>query len=176
MSSRRTPRKAAAKAHAFDQMLRNQHQRIIKGHEPWMERNAEMLVQEAELAKGLRQIAAHDASGVHFETLYRTAYKMVLHKRGDVAREMVLDILRKLSLVQSREKFTLATRLFKSVFDYSERVWVPKAKVPMLNVAAAALYERPVAARWRRVRRAVKWVAIASLTLRELHERVASKE
>ena len=110
------------------------------------------------------------------ETLYRTAYKMVLHKRGDVARDMVLDILRKLSLVQSREKFTLVTRLFKSVFDYSERVWVPKAKVPMLSVAAAALYERPVAIRWRRVRRAVKWIAIASLTLRELHERVVSKK
>jgi len=144
---------------------------LLKGHEPWMERNAEMLAHEAELAKGLRQIAAHDASHVHFETLYRTAYKMVLHKRGDVAREMVLDILRKLSLVQSRDKYVLVTRLFKSVFDYSERVWVPKAKVPMLTVAASALYERPVAARWRRVRWAVKWYAVLSLTLRDMHAR-----
>lgn len=168
MSSQRTPRKSA-KSRAVEKTICKQLERIVKGHDPWMERNAEMLAQEAELAKGLRQIAGNGAAHVHFETLYRTAYKMVLHKRGEVAREMVLEVLRKLSLVQSREKYAMVARLFKSVFDYSERVWVPKAKVPMLDVAAAALYERPVAARWRRVRRAVKWVAIASLTLRDLH-------
>lgn len=134
-----------------------------------------MRKQEAQLKEGVYQVAAQNAGSVHFETLYRIAYKMVLHKRGDVARDMVIELLRKCSLVQSRDKYDLLVRMMASIFQYSERVWVPKTGATPLPVAAIALHERPVAAHWRRLRRAVKWVALTSLVLRDLHKRATEK-
>jgi len=120
--------------------------------------SADTLRKEAALREGLKLIATQRASHVAFEDLYRVAYHMVLIKRGPIVRQMADDLVRTLSLRMPRAAFFTMARLFADLLMYGEQTWVRTKGSPPLAKVARALYERPVARRWRRVWRYLGWV------------------
>tara|TARA_B100000787_G_C16182419_1_gene292640 strand:+ start:353 stop:733 length:381 start_codon:yes stop_codon:yes gene_type:complete len=115
-----------------------------------------MYQKEAALQKGLRQIAQSRASKLSFVALYSIAYQMALHKRGDVARDMTDEILRKLSLVSDRSEYSITTDIFHELLKYGETSWADLAQRTRLTVVAEYLYTRRVARHWRLVYRLVR--------------------
>ena len=120
--------------------------------------SAETLQKEARFGEGLRLIALQRASHVAFEDLYRVAYNMVLIKRGPVVRQMADDLVRTLSLRMPCAPYFTMVSLFADLLMYGEHTWVRAKGHPPLTRVARALYERPVARRWRRVWRYLGWV------------------
>lgn len=113
-------------------------------------------------------IAHGPREGIEFSTCYRTATDLILYKQWEPVRLLALSTLRRLSLVSRLHEYSVVVEIFREVTLYHERVCrhMPSASsLPSLLDAGNALYHRPVAARWRRVRLGVT-------LLREAHRRL----
>lgn len=113
-------------------------------------------------------IARAPRESIEFSTCYRTATDLILYKQWEPVRLLALWTLRRLSLVSRLHEYSVVVEIFRQVTLYHERACrhLPSASLPSLLDAGNALWHRPVAARWRRVRLGVT-------LLREAHRRLA---
>ena len=104
-------------------------------------------------------IAARNEADVSFSDTYHAAYDLLRSGKACYVYHMALVTLRKLSLSRKPEEYA---RLSKIICDIcalvNDKFALVKGLAAMTQMATY-LYERPVAARWRRVRRVITWMS-----------------
>ena len=119
----------------------------------------------------LRGIADGRAAEIGFAECYRDVYALVMANEGDKLRGITEELLRKLSLAREQHAYLNLARKFSDIVVYGERIHVLNNGLKLYDVAVA-LYARPVAARWRRVRLWALWTRrIAKWRLAFVHTR-----
>ena len=82
---------------------------------------------------------------------YRTYYDTALHGRHKQLHDNIIAVLRGLSLRAGPVEYYRISGMIEMLCMYLAKVWMVANKKVPLSEAAKALYERPVARRWRRV-------------------------
>ena len=121
----------------------------------------------------LRGIADGRAAEIGFAECYRDVYALVMANEGDKLRGITDELLRKLSLAREQHAYLNLARKFSDIVMYGEDTArrLNNGLKPLYDVAVA-LYARPVAARWRRVRLWALWTRrIAKWRLAFVHTR-----
>lgn len=109
------------------------------------------------LQRGLRQIADGQGAHIYYADCYFDAYQLVLWGRGDDVRALVVDLLAKLSLSRVEDYYYERCQEFQNIIMYCERTYAMKHLLRPIEHIAKELYNRPVAARWRKVRLCALW-------------------
>lgn len=99
------------------------------------------------------------ASHLSFAEVYCVNYNLVALGRGDALHDAITDAIRRLSLAERAVSYDRAVALIQDCAMYLNRVWVPKSGRPRIEAVAEAMYDRPVARRWRRALAYAKWTA-----------------
>ena len=114
-------------------------------------------VQYSRLTRGLREIADGRGADMRFSDCYFDAYQLVLRGRGDDVRALVVDLATKLSLARVEAFYYERCKEFRDIVMYCERTYTVKHALKPIQIIAKELYDRPVAARWRKVRLCALW-------------------
>ena len=115
------------------------------------------VVQYSRLQRGLREIADGRGAQIKYADCYFDAYQLVLWGRGDDVRALVTDLLGKLSLARVEAFYYERCKEFRDIIMYCERTYAVKHVLKPIQHIAKQLYDRPVAARWRKVRLCALW-------------------
>ena len=115
------------------------------------------VVQYSRLQRGLREIADGHGADLRFSDCYFDAYQLVLWGRGDDVRALTVDLIAKLSLARVEVFYYQRCKEFRDIVMYCERTYTVKNWLKPIQTIAKELYDRPVAARWRKVRLCALW-------------------
>jgi hypothetical protein len=98
--------------------------------------------------------------GLEYSKVYKDQYDLVIHGRGPRVHAMVVRALRTMALAVEWGPYQRRMRLILDLSLHLDRCWLPQhpAYAPLLVVAIME-WNRPVAKRWRRVFRFVRWIA-----------------
>lgn len=115
------------------------------------------VVQYSRLQRGLKEIVDGHSTHVKYADCYFDAYQLVLWGRGDDVRALVVDLLTKLSCARVEDFYYERCQEFENIIMYCERTYAVKHSLKPIKLIARQLYDRPVAARWRKVRLCALW-------------------
>lgn len=115
------------------------------------------VVQYMRLTRGLKEIVDGHSAHVKYADCYFDAYQLVLWGRGEDVRALVVDLLTKLSRARVEDFYYERCQEFENVIMYCERTYAVKHSLKPIKLIAKQLYDRPVAARWRKVRLCALW-------------------
>lgn len=127
----------------------------------WVSLKEERLVEMFERhERDIGKVVRGQEKSLKFEAVYNDQYNLVINRRGPQVYEMVVRALKTLTL--AAETWTAFQNRMRLILDLSmhlDRTWVPARPeyTPLLVVAIHA-WHRPVARRWRRVCRLVRWI------------------
>ena len=98
--------------------------------------------------------------GLEYSKVYKDQYDLVIHGRGPRVHALVVRALRTMALAVEWEPYQQRMRLILDLSLHLDRCWLPvhPEHAPLLVVAIME-WNRPVAKRWRRVCRLVRWIA-----------------
>jgi len=113
----------------------------------------------AKLHANLDHILQKKTSGLSFSEVYCVNYNLVALGRGDALHDAIADALRRLALAERAASYDRAVVLIRDCAMYLDQVWVPKSGRPRIAAVGEAMYDRPVARRWRRALAHAKWTA-----------------
>ena len=113
----------------------------------------------AKLRVNLDHILQKKASGLSFSEVYCVNYNLVALGRGEALHDAITDALRRLALAERAASYDRAVVLIRDCAMYLDQVWVPKSGRPRIAAVGEAMYDRPVARRWRRALTHAKWTA-----------------
>tara|TARA_Y100000768_G_scaffold378651_1_gene353349 strand:+ start:2497 stop:3057 length:561 start_codon:yes stop_codon:yes gene_type:complete len=119
--------------------------------------NVESLL--AKLRVNLDHILQKNASHLSFSEVYCVNYNLVALGRGEALHDAITDAIRRLSLTERAVSYDRAVVLIRDCAMYLNQVWVPKSGRPRIEAVGEAMYNRPVARRWRRALTHAKWTA-----------------
>lgn len=111
------------------------------------------------LRVNLDHILQKNASRLSFSEVYCVNYNLVALGRGEALHDAITDAIRRLSLAERAVSFNRAVVLIRDCAMYLDQVWVPKNGRPRIEAVGKAMYDRPVARRWRRALMHAKWTA-----------------
>ena len=127
----------------------------------WVSLKEERLVEMFERhERDIGKVVRGQEKSLTFEAVYNDQYNLMINKRGPQVYAMVVRALETMTLATDFETFQKRMRLVLDLSMHLDRVWVPArthAYAPLLVVAIHA-WDRPVARRWRRVCRLVRWI------------------
>lgn len=103
-------------------------------------------------------IAARNEADVSFSDTYHAAYDLLCSGNACYVYHTARVTLRKLSLSRKPEEYARLSKLICDICALVNNKFVLVQGLVAMPQMAAYLYERPVAARWRRVRRVVNWM------------------
>lgn len=86
-----------------------------------------------------------------FDDEYQVYYHTVLYGRGKQLHDWVIAVLKGLSLREPPVLYFKTAGMIASVCMFLNNTWMVTNQKPPISQTAKALYERPVARRWRRV-------------------------
>jgi hypothetical protein len=115
------------------------------------------VVQYSRLTRGLQEIVDGHSAHVKYADCYFDAYQLVLGGRGEDVRALVVDLLTKLSRARVEDFYYERCQEFENIIMYCERTYAVKHSLKPIKIIARQLYDRPVAARWRKVRLCALW-------------------
>ena len=115
------------------------------------------IVQYSRLTRGLQAIVDGHGAQVKYADCYFDAYQLVLWGRGDDVRALVIDLIDKLSLARVKAFYYERCKEILDIIMYCERTHTKRQELKEIKVIAVELYNRPVAARWRKVRLCALW-------------------
>jgi hypothetical protein len=115
------------------------------------------VVQHHRLTRKLQEIVDGDSAHAKYAECYFDAYQLVLCGRGDDVRALVVDLLTKLSRARVEKFYYERCQQVENVVMYCERTYTLKNSLKPIKLIAKQLYDRPVAARWRKVRLCALW-------------------
>ena len=113
----------------------------------------------ARLHTNLDCILQKNTSRLSFSEVYCVNYNLVVLGRGEALHDAIGDALRRLSLTERAASYNIAVVLIRDCAMYLNQVWVPKTERPSIEAIGKAMYDRPVARRWRRALAHAKWTA-----------------
>jgi len=128
---------------------------------PWASLDEEALDRLRERhQRDLNAVVRCQERGLEFSKVYRDQYDLVVHGRGPRVHAMVVRALQTVALAVEWAPYKQRMRLVLDLSLHLDRCWLPQhpVYVPLL-VAAHKAWHRPVAKRWRRVCRLVRWIA-----------------
>ena len=97
---------------------------------------------------------------LEYSRVYRDQYDLVVHGRGPRVHAMVVRALQTIALAVEWAPYKQRMRLILDLSLHLDRCWLPQhPQYAPLLVAAHKAWHRPVAKRWRRVCRLVRWIA-----------------
>lgn len=111
------------------------------------------------LRANLDRILQKDTSHLSFSEVYCVNYNLVVLGRGEALHDAIGDAMRRLSLTARAASYDQAVVLIRACAMYLDHVWVPKTGRPSIEAIGKAVYDRPVARRWRRALAHAKWTA-----------------
>jgi len=111
------------------------------------------------LMTAFENIAARNEAAVSFADTYHAAYDLLCHGQACYVYHMALVTLRKLSRARGEEEYARLSKIICDICALVNDKFVLAKGLAAMNQMAAYMYARPVAARWRRVRRVVNWMA-----------------
>ena len=120
---------------------------VLPSHQPSLHR-LEWILQQLTDGHG-RQVSFADA--------YNDAFRLCTMNRSSEVRYVAEEQLRKLSLARPYDVFVERAKEICDIALYEESTYAFSNGMTPLTAHASWLYERSVARRWRRLRRAVLW-------------------
>ena len=105
----------------------------------------------------LQSIAQQRFMSLAFGDVYNNIYNLVVWQRGEQVLELIKETFRRMSLVRRPLLYRLAVGIIKDCGMYLNHVWLVRWEKPSLTNLSEAMYERPVARRWRRALAYAKW-------------------
>lgn len=115
------------------------------------------LVQFERLKRALQEIANGHGANVDYSQSYFSVYHLVIEGRAIEVRAHVVQLMKKLACARSETVYFDVCRHLESVLMYCEHTYVARRALKPLILVAKELYDRPVAARWRKVRLWALW-------------------
>ena len=112
-----------------------------------------------ELKTAFANIAARNEGSVSFSDTYHAAYNLLCFGKACYVYHMALVTLRKLARARGKEEYDHLSKIICDICALvTDKFALVKGLADMQQMASY-IYARPVAARWRRVRRVVNWMA-----------------
>ena len=110
--------------------------------------------------RDLNAVVRCQEKGLEYSKVYKDQYDLVIHGRGPQVHAMVVRALRAVALAVEWEPYQRRMRLVLDLSLHLDRCWLPQhPQYAPLLVVAIMEWNRPVAKRWRRVCRLVRWIA-----------------
>ena len=110
------------------------------------------------LKTAFKNIAGRNEAVVSFADTYHAAYNLLLYGKACYVYHMALVTLRKLSRARDEEEYARLAQIICDICGLVNDKFALAKGLAAMKQVATYLYERPVAARWRRVRRVVRWM------------------
>lgn len=114
-------------------------------------------VQFERLKRALNEIANGHGANVEYSQCYFSVYHLVIEGRAIEVRAHVVELMKKLACARIETVYFDICRHLESVMLYCEHTYVARHELKPLILVAKELYDRPVAARWRKVRLWALW-------------------
>jgi hypothetical protein len=130
------------------------------------------------VTQALAKIAACQSCEVDFVDVYGAAYRLVEEGRGLRLHAILEASLGRMALCKPEKQYYLAAGMIADVCHYFQRLWMPdahsKGDIPHGRIAALAkaVFDRPAARGWRRIRRLYRAVASTSRSLMIYNEAI----
>lgn len=118
---------------------------------------SETLHRLAEAGRNLDSVVQQRAASLAFGNVYNNFYNLVIGLRGEEVLELITHAFRRMSLTRRRLAYRVAVSIVNDTAMYLDQAWLRRLERPSLLNVAEAMYERPVARRWRRALAFAKW-------------------
>jgi len=109
------------------------------------------------MGRDLDGVAQQRTMSLSFGDMYNNIYGLVIGQKGEDVLELITHAFRRMSLSRRPLVYGMATGIIKDCAMYLDHVWLKRWEKPSLTDVAEAMYERPVARRWRRALAYAKW-------------------
>ena len=109
------------------------------------------------MGSDLDGVTQQRAMSLSFGTMYNNIYNLTIGQKGEEVLELITHAFRRMSLTRRPLVYGTAVGIVKDCAMYLDQVWLRRWEKPSLLDVAEAMYERPVARRWRRALAYAKW-------------------
>lgn len=125
------------------------------GRTPLTEAATEKMLEK--MRRDLQSIVQQRVMSLAFGDIYNNIYNLVVGQKGEEVLDLIRDTFRRMSLTRRSLLYRMATSIIKDCGMYLNHVWLVRWEKPSLTDLSEAMYERPVARRWRRALAYAKW-------------------
>tara|TARA_B100000963_G_scaffold32534_1_gene24176 strand:- start:445 stop:984 length:540 start_codon:yes stop_codon:yes gene_type:complete len=118
---------------------------------------AETLRRLEQVGRDLDGVTQRRTMSLSFGDMYNNMYCLTIGQKAEELLERITHTFRRMSLSRRPLAYYLATGIIKDCAMYLDNVWLRRWEKPSLTEVADAMYDRPVARRWRRALAHAKW-------------------
>jgi len=117
----------------------------------------ETLQRLAQVGRDLDGVTQRRTMSLPFGNMYNNVYNLVIGQKGEEVLALITETFRRLSLSRRPLVYGMAIEIIEDCAMYLDLVWLRRREEPSLADVAEAMYDRPVARRWRRALAYAKW-------------------